>query len=158
MPMNGQPHVSRHQARGVLRRDGRVSLAALLLAFAVFDDITTDDSNSFRVEYSALIACAAWFAVLTLRLLRHSCSPLGILSLAALTGALWAQPAIVAGTTPGLWPEYVVMTGAFFWFLALAIWLIVIEAPSRDPWMDGEFASPAGAAPHRQDRHPRSPE
>ena len=54
-------------------RDVVVSFGALLLAFAAFDDITTDrTATSFRVEYTALFACAMWFVFLAVKLIRHT--------------------------------------------------------------------------------------
>ena len=54
-------------------RDGVLTLAALFLVFAAFDDITTDNATSFRAEYSALIACACWLSFVAMRLIstRH---------------------------------------------------------------------------------------
>jgi hypothetical protein len=111
-----------------LRSDGLISLVALGLAFAAFDDITTDNASSFRVEYSVLIACAAWFAFLAARLIRRRCRTLGVVSLVALTGATWAQQAIGQGITPAPWAEYFFLVGTFFWFLAIAIWLVAFGA------------------------------
>ena len=51
-------------------RDALISVAALLLAFAALDDITTDTATSFTYEYIALVACAMWFAALGLRRMR----------------------------------------------------------------------------------------
>jgi hypothetical protein len=107
-------------------RDGALSFLALLLAFAAFDDITTDNATSFKVEYALLVACAVWYGVVGVRLLRLRYRTLGVASLAALAGALWGQRAIGPGMTPGFRPEYVVVTGAFLWFLALAISLVVL--------------------------------
>lgn len=120
-----QPHVPNRQSGGFLR-DGLISLAALLLVFAAFDDITTDDATRFTVEYTALVACAAWFGFVAVRVTRFGRRTLGMLSWVALLGALWAQRGIGPGITPGLWPEYVVMTGVFLWFLALAATLVVL--------------------------------
>ena len=48
--------------------DGIVTLAAIFLTFLAFDDITTDNATSFRFEYTALVVCAAWASILTVRL------------------------------------------------------------------------------------------
>ena len=113
--------------RRLFIRDGVVTFGALLLVFAAFDDITTDRSaTSFTVEYTALLACAMWFGFVAMKLIRRGHRTLGILSLLALAGALWGQRAIGPGIRPGLWPEYVVTTAAFLWFLALAITLLAL--------------------------------
>jgi len=102
-------------------RDALVSFGALFLVFAAFDDITTDQTaTSFTVEYTALVACAIWFAFVAVRLLRYGHRTLGMLSVIALAGALWGQRAIRPDIRPALWPQYVVTAGAFVWFLALA--------------------------------------
>lgn len=109
-----------------LRRDGLISFVALLLALGAFDDITTDNSTHFTVEYTVLVACAVWFGFVAMRLIRLGRPTLGMLSVVALVGALWGQRGIGPGITPGVWPEYVVMTSVLLWFLALAATLVVL--------------------------------
>jgi hypothetical protein len=105
-------------------RDGLLSLVALLFVFAAFDDITTDHSTSFRVEYTILAICAGWFLAVAVRLLWAHHAVLGGVSLLALGAALWGQRGIGPGITPGVWPEYVATTGAYVWFWVLAIALV----------------------------------
>jgi hypothetical protein len=103
-----------------------ITLVALLLVFAAFDDITTDNATTFRVEYTFLVGCAGWLLFVAWSLIRGGHRTLGFASLFALAGALWAQHAIGPGMVPGLRPEYIVMTTAYFWFWALAaamLWL-----------------------------------
>ena len=108
-------------------RDAVVSFGALLLVFGALDDIATDKTaTSFTAEYTALVVCALWFGFVAIRLIRASYRTLGILSLVALAGGLWGHRAIGPGVRPGLWPEYVITTGAFLWFLALAISLLIL--------------------------------
>lgn len=111
---------------GALRylRDGLVTIGVLLLVFAAFDDITTDNATTFRFEYTILLACVGWLFLLGLRLLRHHDHVLGAVSLLALAAALWAQRAIGPGITPGFWSEYVVATAAYVWFSALSFVLL----------------------------------
>lgn len=111
---------------GILLRDAIVSFVALLIVFAAFDDITTDNATHFTAEYTALMACAAWFGVVAVQLARRGHPALGLVSLGAVAGAVWAQRGIVPGITAGPWPEYIVMTGAFLWMLALAATLAVL--------------------------------
>jgi len=109
----------------VFIRDGLVSLIVLLFAYGAFDDITTDNATSFRFEYGMLAACALWLGSVGLRLLRLGHRRLGIASLAILGGALWGQRAIGPNPTPHFWPGYLITLGAFLWFLALAVGLLV---------------------------------
>jgi hypothetical protein len=107
-----------------LLRDGAVTFVVLLLVFAAFDDITTDNSTTFAVEYTFLLASAVWLGFVVWRLLRARHYVLGGVSLLALAGALWGQRAIRPGILPGFWPEYVIVTAAYMWFLALSFVLI----------------------------------
>jgi hypothetical protein len=66
-----------HWTKRPFLRDGLISLAALFLAYAALDDITTDNATSFPVEYTLLIACAAWFAFLAARMIRRRYRTLG---------------------------------------------------------------------------------
>jgi hypothetical protein len=95
----------------------------LLLAFAAFDDITTDNDTDFRVEYAALAASGLFLSVASVRLLRSGHRKLGGVSLVALAGAFWAQGSI--GLAPGFWPAYVAMAAAFLWFGVLAMVLFI---------------------------------
>ena len=103
-----------------------ITLVALLLVFAAFADITTDNATTFRVEYTFLVGCAGWLLFVAWSLIRGGHRALGFASLVALASALWAQQAIGPGMVPGLRPEYIVMIAAYFWFWALAgamLWL-----------------------------------
>jgi hypothetical protein len=103
-----------------------ITLVALLLVFAAFDDITTDTATRFRAEYTFLVGCAGWLLFVAWSLMRGGHRTLGVVSLVALAGAWWAEDAIGPGMLPGLRPEYIVMTTAYFWFWALAgamLWL-----------------------------------
>jgi hypothetical protein len=100
------------------------TFAALLLVFAAFDDITTDNATTSRVEYTFLVACSAWLAFVAVRLLRAGHRLLGGTSLVALATGVWAQRAIGPGIVPGFWTEYVAASVAYLWFVALALGLI----------------------------------
>lgn len=110
---------------------GLATLAALLLMFAAFDDITTDNATTFRTEYAFLLACAAWLIFVALRLLRAGHQLLGGVSLLAVAAGVWAQRAIGPGIVPGFWAEYVVATAAYLWFVALAISLVWLARRRR---------------------------
>jgi hypothetical protein len=53
------------------RTVGALSGAALLLAYAALDDITTDHAKTFAAEYTALIACAGWLVFAAFYFLRR---------------------------------------------------------------------------------------
>ena len=110
---------------------------ALLLIFAAFDDITTDNATTFRTEYALLLACAGWLIFIAVRLLRAGHQLLGGASLLAVVAGVWVQRAIGPGIAPGFWAEYVVATAAYLWFVALAISLVWLARRRR-----GHEASP----------------
>ena len=112
---------------------GLGTFAALLLIRAAFDDITTDNATTFRTEYTFLWACAGFLTVVAVRLLRAGHQLLGGASLLAVAAGLWAQRAIGPGIVPGLWAEYVVLTAAFLWFVALATSLVWLAWRRRAP-------------------------
>lgn len=103
---------------------GVVTIVVMLLVFAAFDDITTDNATAFPLEYRALILSAAWLLIVSIRLLLQRQRALGSISLIALAAALWGQRGIGLGIKPGLWPEYVATTGAFLWFCVLSLVLV----------------------------------
>jgi hypothetical protein len=107
-------------------RDAAITLTVGLLIFAAFDDITTDHATDFRVEYSALLACAVWLLFLSWRLLRQGHWILSGISLVAIVNGGFAQRAIVHGTVGGWWTEYVLLAATSLWFLVLSaiiLWL-----------------------------------
>ena len=118
---------------------GLATFVALLLIFAAFDDITTDNATTFRTEYALLLACAGWLIFIAVRLLRAGHQLLGGASVLAVAAGLWAQRAIGPGIVPGFWAEYVVLTAAYLWFVALAISLVWF-ASRRRVFEAGTFA------------------
>jgi hypothetical protein len=63
--------IDRDAASRRVRRDAVVTIAALLLGFAAFDDITTDNATSFPLEYTTLTAAAIWLLFIAVRLMRR---------------------------------------------------------------------------------------
>ena len=104
--------------------DGLITLAALVLTFLAFDDITTDHATSFRAEYTGLLICAAWGAVLIVRLVRRGRIALAGVCTVLLLAVLWGQQSIGPGTR-AIWPGYAVASAAFLGFLMVAIYLVV---------------------------------
>jgi len=111
---------------------GILTLVAAVLAVMAMDDITTDSSTSFAVEYTLLSVCAAWCAYLAARLWCTRHRVLATLSLTALVaGAAAAAGGFgtkAVGGWSSFWPEYTAVTAALLWFLALSITLIVVAA------------------------------
>jgi len=114
--------------------DGLVTLAAIVLTFLAFDDITTDNATSFRFEYTALVACAAWAIVLTVRLVRRGRGILAAACLGLLLALFWGQQQIGPGTRASWQSEYVAATAALLGFLVVALYLLATGAgPVRTP-------------------------
>ena len=130
--------IGTHASTSADLMDGVMTLAALVLAFMAFDDITTDRSTSFRAEYLGLFACAVWGAVLIGRLARRGRSaPAGVCT-ALLLALLWGQQSIGPGTRASLEQGYVVASAAFLGFLTVAIYLVITgvgsgQAATRRP-------------------------
>jgi hypothetical protein len=98
----------------------------LLLVFAAFDDITTDNATSFPLEYTILAASAVWLLFIAVRLMRHGHGLLGGISLLALASAVWGQYAVEPGVVwgqraVGFKPEYAAVMTAYGWFCALSL-------------------------------------
>jgi hypothetical protein len=105
---------------------GVVTLAAVGLAFAAFNDITTDNATSFTTEYIFLLGCGAWVLGAAVFLIIKSHRALGILSLLALACGVWGQQAIGPGIVPSFQPEYVATLGSVVWFLGLSVILMIL--------------------------------
>ena len=122
-----------------LLRDAVVTMAALVLVFAAFDDITTDNATSFPLEYTFLVAAAIWLFFVAVRLMRHGHGLLGGISLVALASAVWGQRAVGPGVVwgqpaAGFKPEYVAVMVTYGWFCALSLamlWRARRESPGR---------------------------
>ncbi len=116
-----------HQRSESLRQlgDAVITIAVILLAFAAFDDITTDHDTSFTFEYSGLVVCGAWLLYQAVRLIRDRQIVSGAISVLALAAAVWGQGAIGPGTVPSADPHYLATVGAFGWFAAQSIALLV---------------------------------
>jgi hypothetical protein len=110
-----------------------ITVVALLLVYAAFDDITTDNATTFRVEYTLLLGCAGWLLFVAWSLIQGGHRTLGFASLVALGSALWAQHAISPRMVPGLRLEYIVMAIAYVWFWALAAAMLWIARRGRNP-------------------------
>jgi Family of unknown function (DUF6064) len=126
--MYTEVHHQRHlrSSPGVLIPAGVVTLAAVFLAYAAIDDITTDDAPSFTAEYAVLILCAVWGLVLTAGLFLSRKQLAGIVSLVLLLAAVGAQRAIAPGSLAVLQPEHIAMALSLVWFLGLSIVILIL--------------------------------
>jgi len=127
--MDREISTDRETASRRLPRDVVVTIAALLLVFAAFDDITTDNATSFPLEYGILTASAVWLLFIAVRLMRHGHGLLGGISLLALASAVWGQRAVGPGVVwdrraAGFKPEYVAVMTAYGWFCALSLAMV----------------------------------
>ena len=68
------------RSRRQLLPDAAVTLVAVLLAFAAFDDITTDAGTTFTSESAGLAICAVWLLIVSWRMLRSGHRWLGLIS------------------------------------------------------------------------------
>ena len=107
------------QSRGQLLLHAALTLAAVLIAFAAFDDITTDTARTFTFEWVGLAVCAMWLLVVSWRLLRGEHRWLGSVSALALVAVIGAGSTIRPGTGP-FQVEYLVTLTGLLWFLGLA--------------------------------------
>ena len=106
------------QSRGQLLRDALLTFTAVLIAFAAFDDITTDTATTFTFEWLGLGVCAAWLLMVSWRLVPAENRWLGSLSAIALVVAIGAGSTI----RPGMGPfrvEYLATIAGLVWFLGL---------------------------------------
>lgn len=143
----GQEPNSSSVAGNRLFANAAITVVVLLLVFAAFDDITTDNATTFHVEYVFLVGCAGWLLFAAWSLIRDGHRSLGSASLVALASALWAQRVIGPDMAPGLRPEHVVIVTAYLWFWALAgamFWLGYRERKRVNPLFT--FASAIGIA------------
>ena len=112
------PEPRSERSRRQLLRDAAVTLAAVLLAFAAFDDITTDSATTFTFEWAGLAICGVWLGIVSWRLLRSGHQGLGFVSVVVLAAAAGAGSTIRPGTGP-FRIEYLITLAGLLWFLGL---------------------------------------
>ena len=126
--MGGEIVAGADPASHRLQRDAVITIGVLLLVFAAFDDITTDNATSFPLEYTILAAAAMWVLFVAGRLLRSGERLLGGVSLVALAAALWGQRAVGPGGSwgrgAGFKPEYAALLAAYGWCAALSLTML----------------------------------
>lgn len=106
-------------SRGVQLRDGVLTFAAVMVAFAAFDDITTDPAATFTVEWAALGVCAVWFLFVSWRLAQDGHPWLGGMSAVALAVGLLAGSQIRPGIDR-LGIAYLATLATLVWFVGLS--------------------------------------
>lgn len=113
-----------------MRWRGAISIVWLLLSWAALDDITTDNANSFPLEYSILIAAGMWFAALGVWLLLNRRTLSGVCSIVALALGMVAFTSLPHHYQPATFTNllgYVPVA----WFLGITVWLLA--AAERRP-------------------------
>lgn len=120
-----------------MRWRGCLSFVVLLLTWAALDDITTDNANSFPVEYALLVLSGIWFGSVAACLLGRRRTVAGIISVVALVAAVvafWSLPHHYSASSR------VSQLGWFplAWFFALAVGMAV------RPWSANTVAATSG--------------
>jgi hypothetical protein len=108
-----------------MRRDSLIALIAVLLAFAAFDDITTDKAETFTVERVALVLCAAALFSVCWNLVRRGHKGVGSMSWVALIAGAAGGARIGPPSTGSFETEYHVAIAALLWFLGVAAFLLI---------------------------------
>ena len=106
-------------ARGQLLRDAAVTFGTVLLAWAAFDDITTDNDTNFTIEWFALAMCGVWLLIVSWRLLRSEHRLLGSVSVVVIVATVIAGSTIGLSSSP-LQAAYLTIFGGLLWFVGLA--------------------------------------
>jgi hypothetical protein len=120
--------------RSVAARNAAITASTVLLAYLAFDDITTDSALSFRIEWTAIAGCAAWFTVASYWLMRQGFRKLGGISLAVVAVAALSQSSINGGAIASTWFARLALLVALAWFAALAaimVWLAARGTSAR---------------------------
>ncbi len=129
MAQEGRRFVNGQVAPAGLGAEASVTLVLMLLAWLALDDITTDNSTGFHPEYSLLTFCAAWLLVFVFQMWRKSHRLRAGVSLLGLLSAAWVASDGIGHKRDGgwsvFWPEYTVITLTWFWFVGLAMLLVV---------------------------------
>lgn len=117
------------QSRRQLLRDAAITFATVLLAFAAFDDITTDTATTFTFEWVGLAICGVWLLIVSWRLLRSEHWWLGFISVVALVATAGAGATIRPGTGPFQVESLTTLAG-LLWFLGL-VGILTVQARRR---------------------------
>jgi hypothetical protein len=107
-----------------------LTIAAVLLAYAAFDDITTDHDTNFVFERAMVALCVGWLAWVTWQCIAERRRALSLVSVVLLAGAVLAQPRVVQGPQ-GSVAAYLVTLACLVWFLGVAVWLAVRARRTR---------------------------
>ena len=110
---------------GMLIIGGFITLAAVLMAYAAFDDITTDDAATFTVEYIILIFCTSWILFVSIILLIKRKLIIGTASFAVLAVVIWGQQTIGPATIAGFKTGHIAMLTSLGWFFCISIFMLI---------------------------------
>lgn len=101
-------------------RDALLTVIAAGLAFAAFDDITTDNDINFAIERAMLLVCAGWAAWVGWSE-RARGRPLSAgVSLLVLAAAVWGQANLSASSDTIRTMASLSVVMALVWFLIVA--------------------------------------
>ena len=113
-----------------MRGRGAVSLIVLLLSWLALDDITTDNANTFPLEYTILVLAGMWFVALGVSLVAKRRYLLAVLSLMAVglgVVAFWSLPHHYQAPSPINYLGYVPLA----WCMGLTVWLLAARVQAR---------------------------
>jgi len=113
-----------------MRGRGAVSFIVLLLSWLALDDITTDNANTFPLEYTILVLAGMWFVALSVSLVAKRRYLLAVFSLMAVglgVVAFWALPHHYQPPSPINYLGYVPLA----WFVGLTVWLLAARVQAR---------------------------
>jgi hypothetical protein len=115
---------------GVFFAQGAITLVVVVLAGLALDDITTDQSAGFLLEYRLLAAAGAWCLFVACSLLSKGHRVLGAASVVAVGAAAWVGFDGLGHKRDGgwstFWPEYSVMLATWLWFVGLSVILLAL--------------------------------
>jgi hypothetical protein len=97
-----------------------IVLASAMLAFAAFDDITTDADTSFLLEWLALAGCGLVLLTVSWRLLRGGRRTLGMVSIFLIVATAAVQAAMPSEARRQINVQYVLTFTSLLWFFVLA--------------------------------------
>lgn len=109
---------------------GALSIAVLVLSWMALDDITTDTTDAFPLEYSMLVVAGVWFAALGAWLFLHGHTRAGGISLLAVALgvlAFWSLPHHYQPASAVNYLGYVTLA----WLAGISLWLL---RGSRSDW------------------------
>lgn len=121
-----------------MRGRGAVLLMVLVLSWLALDDITTDNADTFALEYTFLVSAGIYSVALAVSLAAQRRYLPAIVSLVAVglgVAAFWSLPHHYQPLAPVNYVGYVPLA----WFAGLTVWLLAarVRAVFRVPFSAG---------------------